>query len=293
MQVYLLSIAESHSAEVEQGVSTAPEIFWATTVLCTLGLCVLVIWQCWYGGFGSLKEAPVRRTRMFGFLPVILLSLWVLLLMGINEGILFFFAESSESFREALSYPLMAILNVNLIIVMLVIAHRTFARRLKGFGLNIKTAGKDAVFALVHLLAVYPLILFALWAVLTIGQFMKKDFDLETHQSLTFLVENGNIGLKVLTIIFAAVVVPVFEEMLFRGFLQTSVSSFSGHRWTAILLTSLLFSVLHPATHVAALFVLSCGLGYAYERSGSLYRPILMHIFFNGFNIAGALLLAS
>ena len=293
MQIDLLSTVESHSIEVEQSAAAAPETFWVTIVLCMLGLSTLVIWQCWYGGFTSLRQAPVRRTRMFGFLPVILLSLWILLLMGINKGILFFFTDSSESFQEALSYPLMAILNIGLIIVMLVVAHRTFARRLKGFGLNIKTIGKDTVFSLIHLLAVYPLILFALWAVLTIGQFIKKDFNLEAHQSLTFLVENGNIGLKAITIIFAAVIVPVFEEMLFRGFLQTSISSLSGRPWTAILLTSLLFSVLHPATHVPALFVLSCGLGYAYERSGSLFRPILMHIFFNGFNIAGTLLFAS
>ena len=230
---------------------------------------------------------------MFGFLPVILLSLWVLLTLGVSEGILFFFAQSSDSFQEALSYPLMAILDASLIIVMLVIAHRTFARRLKGFGLNTKTAGKDAAFALVNLLAVYPLILFALWAVLTIGRFMKAGFDLEVHQSLTFLIENGNIGLKVLAIIFSVVIVPVFEEMLFRGFLQTSVSSLSGHRWAAILLTSLLFSVLHPATHVAALFIFSCGLGYAYERSGSLFRPILMHVFFNGVSVAATVLFSS
>jgi membrane protease YdiL (CAAX protease family) len=37
--------------------------------------------------------------------------------------------------------------------------------------------------------------------------------------------------------------------------------------------------------------MLSIGLGYAYERSGSLLRPILMHVFFNGFNIAMSLLL--
>ena len=86
MQIYLLLTAEPHSLQVEQSVSTAPEMFWVTTAFCTLGLSILVIWQCWYGGFSSLKEAPIRRTRIFGFLPIILLSLWVLLLMGIKKG---------------------------------------------------------------------------------------------------------------------------------------------------------------------------------------------------------------
>jgi membrane protease YdiL (CAAX protease family) len=37
--------------------------------------------------------------------------------------------------------------------------------------------------------------------------------------------------------------------------------------------------------------MLSCGLGYAYERSGSLLRPILMHIFFNSFSVVMTLLM--
>ena len=34
--------------------------------------------------------------------------------------------------------------------------------------------------------------------------------------------------------------------------------------------------------HWPALFVLALGLGYAYEKSGSLFRPIFMHAMFNG-----------
>jgi membrane protease YdiL (CAAX protease family) len=58
-------------------------------------------------------------------------------------------------------------------------------------------------------------------------------------------------------------------------------------------LTSLFFAILHPPTHIPALFFLSCGLGYAYERSGSLFRPILMHVFFNGFSVAVTVLQSS
>ncbi|MFZ9024246.1 MAG: type II CAAX prenyl endopeptidase Rce1 family protein [Anaerohalosphaeraceae bacterium] len=51
------------------------------------------------------------------------------------------------------------------------------------------------------------------------------------------------------------------------------------------------FAILHTPTHIPALFILSVGLGYAYERSGSLLRPILMHIFFNGLSITMTLLM--
>jgi membrane protease YdiL (CAAX protease family) len=42
-------------------------------------------------------------------------------------------------------------------------------------------------------------------------------------------------------------------------------------------------------SHGPSLFVLALGLGYTYEKSGSLLRPIFMHALFNGINVAGVL----
>jgi len=42
-------------------------------------------------------------------------------------------------------------------------------------------------------------------------------------------------------------------------------------------------------SHWPSLFILALGLGYAYERSGSLLRSIFMHALFNAINIAGVL----
>ena len=149
----------------------------------------------------------------------------------------------------------------------------------------------DAVFAVINLLGVLPLVLGGLALTLVLGRFLSgPDFTLQVHQSLELLTDAGR-GLKIMVFLFAVVVVPVFEELLFRGFLQTSLRSVSGRPWTAIIATSIFFAILHPATHTLALFMLSCGLGYAYERSGSLTRPILMHVLFNGVNVAGTLLL--
>jgi len=68
------------------------------------------------------------------------------------------------------------------------------------------------------------------------------------------------------------------------------VRSYLGRPWPAILLTSVLFATVHGnVTHWPALFVLSLGLGYAYEKSGSLLRPLFMHAMFNGISILGTL----
>ncbi|MEN8127950.1 MAG: CPBP family intramembrane glutamic endopeptidase, partial [Planctomycetota bacterium] len=170
---------------------------------------------------------------------------------------------------------------------------KAFARRLKGFGLNIRTIHKDTGFSVVYLLAVFPPIQFALIAVLVAVQFVKSDFEIQDHQTLTFLTESSSIAVIIMTVLIASVVVPVFEEMVFRGFLQSALRS-ATTPWTAILVTSALFASIHLPNyaHMPSLFILSCGMGYAYERSGSLFRPILMHVFFNGFSITMKLLLS-
>jgi len=57
-------------------------------------------------------------------------------------------------------------------------------------------------------------------------------------------------------------------------------------RWGGILLTSLTFMLFHENwQHWPALVVLSLGLGYGYERTGSLWVAILMHAFFNLMNV--------
>lgn len=284
----LLQTADPNGLKADAAGSAQPRDFLTPEVLrfCAVGVSILIVWLVWFGGFKALRRAPVRRNRLIGFEGVVLLFAWLLLMMGINMVIPLLFPSATFLFRQTLSYPAMALLEISLIAAIVMLARHTFARRLKGFGLNVRTVGPDAGLALVYLTAVYPLILLALWAVAAAGQFFRKDFSIEVHQSLTFLAENTHPAMTVLIVLFAAVIVPVFEEMLFRGLLQTTVRSWTHSPWTAILLTSLLFSILHPVTHIPALFVLSCGLGYAYERSGSLFRPILMHIFFNSVSIA-------
>jgi membrane protease YdiL (CAAX protease family) len=120
--------------------------------------------------------------------------------------------------------------------------------------------------------------------------FIGTDFSLEVHQTLDTLTD-ASVGLRTFVVIFAALIVPIFEELLFRGFFQTSLRSLSDSPWVAIVFTSIFFAILHPPSHIPALFMLSVGLGYAYERSGSLLRPILMHILFNGLSVTMTLLM--
>ncbi len=53
-------------------------------------------------------------------------------------------------------------------------------------------------------------------------------------------------------------------------------------RWAAIILCAILFAAIHAAWTAPPIFVLAIALGYAYERTGSLWTTIIMHALFNG-----------
>lgn len=86
--------------------------------------------------------------------------------------------------------------------------------------------------------------------------------------------------------------VPIIEELLFRGFLQTWLKRWLGPT-KAILCASLFFALMHFSTSqslaninlLCALFVLSCFLGFLYERQRSLWAPIGLHATFNTISI--------
>lgn len=76
------------------------------------------------------------------------------------------------------------------------------------------------------------------------------------------------------------------EELVFRGLLQSSVAPQYG-KWTAIVVSSLLFSLMHSGYRSLPylLFVFGVGLvlAYSYERTGSLGLVALMHGILNFF----------
>lgn len=95
-------------------------------------------------------------------------------------------------------------------------------------------------------------------------------------------------SLFIFTVICVVVIVPILEEMLFRGFLQTSLKGFLG-RTKAIVVTSIIFAAFHYSAQqklenielLIVLFILSCYLGFIRERQQSLWASIGLHSTFN------------
>ena len=76
---------------------------------------------------------------------------------------------------------------------------------------------------------------------------------------------------------------PLGEELIFRGFLYRALRMRWGV-WPALLVTSLAFSALHPS--LGPYLVLSAAFCLAYEWTGSLWTPILLHGLWNGLSFA-------
>lgn len=88
------------------------------------------------------------------------------------------------------------------------------------------------------------------------------------------------IGFLALATLFA----PITEELLFRGWIYTSLRRTIGARW-GILVSALLFALAHwESTHLYALAVFPVGLalGYIRERTDSVAASITFHALYNG-----------
>jgi len=178
-----------------------------------------------------------------------------------------------------------------------IVVRRYFVRQLRGFGLSFRTAGRDFGGACVNLTCIWPLVLAAIVVSTRIGRMIYgPDFELQPHEQLELISAYPQWPLRALIVVAAVVVAPVAEEMLFRGLFQTSLRSFLsdlGYRqsaWLSIAGGSVLFAMAHAQPgHWPALFVLSLGMGYSYEKSNSLLRSIFIHALFNGITILAVL----
>lgn len=262
---------------------------------------ILGIWLIVYSGPAALKNAPARRNNLHFILPFLLISIW-LVFSAAAVGIITLVLEntSAQHYSEKIhveqpvelvsSLAMMAI-EVVLIVAILILAKTSFARGLKGLGLSPKTIARDLPAAAVNLLAVYPLVTVMVVLVMYLGQFFGGDgFQMQVNEGLLIISESTSPFITILLLFCFAVIVSIFEEVLFRGILQSMIRGYLGKPWPAILITSFLFALMHPWMHWPAIFALSLGFGYAYERSGSLLRPIFMHIIFNSVSIITLLL---
>lgn len=145
---------------------------------------------------------------------------------------------------------------------------------------------KSGLMGVVTLLISYPYVLFVNMAAKGVAEKMWGEREVE-QVAVRFLKSTmDNPRQLILTLFCVIVLVPFVEEVLFRGFLQNWLRKYC-KRIGAIFLTALIFSLVHYAPKqdnfeiLSALFVLSCFLGFIYEREKALFASFALHSSFN------------
>jgi hypothetical protein len=128
------------------------------------------------------------------------------------------------------------------------------------------------------------------------------------HPTLKLLTDNQASPYAWMLGLCAIVAAPLVEEIIYRGFVQSSVHRLTGSPWIAIGVASLLFAGVHaipgknaagewvfsiPWYSAATVGVLGLCCGIAYERTKEIGVPIAMHIMFNLTNVVLALVVTA
>jgi uncharacterized protein len=139
------------------------------------------------------------------------------------------------------------------------------------FGLRRPGVGWRSAVGLILLLLVAFIVLSALWSA---AAHPSEEKVLET------LGSNEGTALLIASAALTCVVAPICEELLFRGYIFTSLRNWRGTLPAAII-TGLLFGGVHfgsaPALDLVPLAALGFGLCVLYRYSGSLYPCMIAH----------------
>lgn len=104
----------------------------------------------------------------------------------------------------------------------------------------------------------------------------------KSYQELSNLIYSGNVIFEIIT---AGIIVPIAEELIFRGVLFKRLSYVTSTR-LAVLISSLIFGVMHgnlvQFVYASVLGAIMC---FVYIRCKNILAPILFHIFANTFSV--------
>ena len=147
------------------------------------------------------------------------------------------------------------------------------------FGFRCVRWWKVPLFALGLLMVIFPVVGIA-------GAITQKILgpDAEPQEIVKFFqqaVQEGDSSSMLITILIGGILAPVAEELMFRGYLYPLCKRYAGVI-AGVVFNSVFFAAMHAnVTALPALCCLAVGFTLAYELTGSLLVPMVMHAVFN------------
>jgi membrane protease YdiL (CAAX protease family) len=266
----------------------------AAALLTTIGLAVLSIGLLLLGGSQTIERAAARRpypgpSPVLVFMAVVAISLFVAILVGV--GLEAVGVAVAPAVGDLVVVGLQALVFVGVVRFMVI---EPGAIRWADMGFRIGARRTAEALFTGALFAAPVLVVTAVVAAVVVS--------IAGVAPASPLPSTGTVSGLLLHLAAGAVIAPIGEEVLFRGFAVTAWARSSGPR-AAIIRTAVLFAIAHVLTvggdsfgQAASLaFVGAVGrlpvalaLGWLYLRSRTIWAPIGLHAAFNAILIVGS-----
>lgn len=263
-------------------------LYWTDLLLYATGTAVcLVLARNWLRKRGDTPFVFLERPNRLDW-PAVMLTIAVFILSSWVGGALVGLLDLASLGKREVDDIRLTLINAGALLgggmACAALGWTRFLAGWRGFGLSLWRIGRDVGAAAVTLLAMWPVVMAALFlserAVLT---FFGADF-ITDHSAITML-ENPAMPhwVRALVVATAVVIAPVAEELFFRGILQTRLGDVFPRRFVGVVVAAVCFGLVHSTQPAAVLPLTMMGLilGMVYERTGSLIAPILVHALFN------------
>jgi membrane protease YdiL (CAAX protease family) len=119
-----------------------------------------------------------------------------------------------------------------------------------------------------------------------------KAMELAREAQEAALININSFSRYIISLIVICLLPAIFEETFFRGGLQNLFSRWFEGPWAAIILTGIIFSLIHLSFYgFLVRFALGIVLGFIFYYSGSLWLSILFHFLFNAIQVTALYIL--
>lgn len=162
----------------------------------------------------------------------------------------------------------------------------------KFMGTNTTISWKQVIWVVVLLILVFPVggALAELNRIIPIPKdwavyFQQKEDARKVQESI--FININTFPKYLLSMLIIAILPAIFEEFFFRAGMQNLFTRWFGGPVAAILLTSVIFSLVHLSYYgFLVRFALGVVLGLIYYYSGSIWLSVLLHFLFNGIQVS-------
>lgn len=247
----------------------------------------------------SIFEVKESEGVSWGVRSVILLLAFYLSLSISMQLFIFAFLPRFDVFKDLLKdtraqtvLPLLITLATDIgaaIFIFMVL--RCFNEDLTKLGIRSEKPKKNALLGIGAEFMAFPFFLLAGAIVTLIAHFFEKTPPPQEAVKIFMALRKQPGILLFIYILLVILVIPVFEELIFRAFIQNGLRKYMG-MWGAIITASLIFATMHWNVYsLLPILFLSLFLGYVFEKTRNILTSISLHCLHNTLIVGMALLI--